>query len=102
MRTLRAPDKKRYLNALNRIEQAEVPFVETEADFTVVENVLGRSVAPVRRSYDLPVADYIEFIRRTGMDMAYLAVPWRLGRKESLDACGRRVVSMRDGWLVKD
>lgn len=90
MRTRRAPDKRRYLNALNRIEQADVPFVETEADFTVVENVLGRSVGPVRRSYDLPAADYIEFIRRTGMDMAYLTVPWRLGRRESPDASGRR------------
>ena len=77
-------------NALNRIEHAEVPFVETEADFTVVENVLGRSVAPVRRSYDLPAADYIEFIRRTGMDMAYLAVPWRLGAQGIPRPCGRR------------
>lgn len=88
--TLRLPDKRRYLNALKRIPQKEVPFVETEADFVVVESVLGRSVAPVRKSYDLQADDYVEFVCKLGMDMAYLAVPWRLGRKESLDAAGRR------------
>ena len=86
----REPDKRRYLNALHRIEQEDVPFVETEADFTVVEKVLGRSVWPVRKSYDLVPADYVEFLRRMGMDMAYLAVPWRLGRKESEDESGRK------------
>jgi len=88
---VRKPDKRRYLNALNLIEQEEVPFVETEADFTVVEKVLGREVWPARKSYDLAPADYVEFLQRMGMDMAYLAVPWRLGRAERLDAAGRRL-----------
>ena len=88
---MRKPDKTRYLNALGLIEQEEVPFVETEADFTIVENVLGREVWPVRKSYDLAPLDYAEFVERLGMDMAYLAVPWRLGRRERLDECGRRL-----------
>ena len=51
MRHLRSPDKVLYLNALNLVEQEDVPFVETEADFRVVEQVLGRKVPGVRRSY---------------------------------------------------
>jgi len=31
-----SPDKRRYLNALNRVPQEQVPFLETEADLTVV------------------------------------------------------------------
>jgi len=31
----------------------------------------------------------VEFVRRLGMDMAYVVVPWQLGRKEQLDAEGR-------------
>lgn len=88
---MRKPDKTRYLNAMRLVEQEEVPFVETEADFTIVENVLGREVWPARKSYDLAPRDYIEFIERLGMDMAYLAAPWRLGRKERLDECERRL-----------
>jgi len=88
---VRRPDKTRYLNAMRLIEQGEVPFVETEADFTIVEKVLGRSVWPARKSYDLAPGDYVEFVERLGMDMAYLAVTWRLGRRERLDECGRRL-----------
>ena len=47
MARLRAPDKRRYLNAMNLMEQDEVPFVEVEADFKVVEKVLGRAVPGV-------------------------------------------------------
>ena len=93
----RSPDKRRYLDAMNLVEQEEVPFVETEADFTVVEKVLGREVGDVRRSYDLPPQDYVEFLQRLGMDMAYVAVPWKLGRKERLDAEGRPLYS--DGTI---
>lgn len=85
----RRPDKARYLRAINFQEQDEVPFVETEADFKVVEQILGREVPGVWRSYDLPPADYVEFVQKLGMDMAYIAVLWKLGRKERLDAAGR-------------
>jgi hypothetical protein len=88
-RVTRSPDKRRYLNALGLVAQEEVPFVETEADFKVVEAVLGRSVPGVKTSYHLPPADYIEFLTRMGMDMAYLAVPWKLARREYIDADGR-------------
>lgn len=91
MTATRSPDKTRYLNAINLIEQAEVPFVETDADFKICEQVLGKTITGVQRSYDLPPADYIEFLNRTGMDMAYLAVPWKLGRREHIDADGRRL-----------
>lgn len=47
MRTRRMPDKRRYRNAVNRIEQADVPFVETRLDFTVKETVQGCFVVPV-------------------------------------------------------
>ena len=97
MKTLRAPNKKRYLNALRVIEQEEVPFVETEADFRIVEQVLGRKIKGVKHSYDLAPADYIEFLNRMGMDMAYLAVPWKLARKEHIDADGRALYA--DGTL---
>jgi len=86
---VREPDKRRYLNAISLVAQEEVPFVETEADFTVVEQVLGRQVPGVKRSYDLPPGDYVEFLRRTGMDMAYVATGWKLGRQEKTDAAGR-------------
>lgn len=88
---MRKPDKTRYLNALRHVAQEEVPFVETEADFSVVEKVLGREVGSARKSYDLAPRDYVEFIERLGLDMAYLAGTWRLGRREQLDASGRRL-----------
>jgi hypothetical protein len=39
---MREPDKKRYINAVNHIEQEEVPFFETEMDFTVLEKILDK------------------------------------------------------------
>jgi uroporphyrinogen decarboxylase len=63
--------------------------VETEADFTVVEKILGRKVGNVKKSYNLLPEDYMEFIQRLGMDMAYLASVWKLGRKEKIDEQGR-------------
>lgn len=94
---MREPDKTRYLNALNLIEQAEVPFVEIDADFTVYERVLGRPVPGIRKAYELPPRDYLEYIQRLGLDMAYLAVPWKLGRREQVDAEGRSLYA--DGTI---
>jgi uroporphyrinogen decarboxylase len=37
----------------------------------------------------LPPADYVEFLRRTGMDAAYLYEGWFLGRKNKTDERGR-------------
>ena len=79
---VREPDKTRYLNAVNLQPGQDIPFVETEADFTVVEKVLGREVPGVKKSYDLPPREYVEFLQRLGMDMAYVHTGWKLGRKE--------------------
>jgi hypothetical protein len=86
---IREPNKRRFINAVNHIEQEDVPFVETEIDFTVAEMVLGRKVPRGLRSYELSPKDYVTLLQRTGMDMAYLHVPWKLGRKEHIDADGR-------------
>ena len=85
---MRDPDRARFLKAVDHVEQDEVPFFELEVDFTHVERVLGRPVE-ARRSYDLAPADYVEFLQRTGMDVAYLHVPWKLGRREGMDGEGR-------------
>ena len=89
MFTPRKPDKARYLNAMSLVAQEQVPFVETESDFKVVEQVLGRKLPGVYKSYELTPTDYVEYLERLGMDMAYATVPWKLGRKEKQDADGR-------------
>ncbi|HUV06996.1 MAG TPA: uroporphyrinogen decarboxylase family protein [Spirochaetia bacterium] len=86
----RAPGKQRYLRAVDHVEQECIPFFELEVDFTVVREVLGRDVPPVS-SFQLTAEDYTEFLERTGMDMAYIQVPWRLGRRSIVDSLGRRV-----------
>lgn len=85
---IREPDKKRFINAMNFIEQEEVPFVETEIHPIQIKKILGRDIPFGLRMYELPHKDYLELIQRTGMDMAYLQVPWKLGRKEQLGEDG--------------
>ena len=41
------------------------------------------------RSHALPARDYVEFLNRTGIDLAYLGVPWPVGRREAMDEEGR-------------
>ena len=87
---MRNPDRNRYLNAVSHVKQQEIPFVELEVDFTVVRGVLGREVPPLS-SYELSAPTYVEFLKRVGMDMAYIQVPWRLARRSIVDPEGRKV-----------
>jgi len=86
---VRTPDKNRYLNAVRHVETEEVPFQEDEFDFSAVEKILGRPVPRVR-SYELPVADMVELHLRAGNDLLYLAWLWELGRRNVIDADGRK------------
>lgn len=80
----REPDKNRFINAINHVEQQEIPFAETEIHPFHIKTILGRNIPAGLRMAELPARDYIELIQRTSMDMAYLHVPWKLGRKEIL------------------
>ena len=99
MPSMRDPDRNRYLNAVAHIEQEEIPFVELEVDFSVVQGVLGREVPPLS-SFELPSSTYVEFLKRVGMDMAYIQVPWRLARRCVVDPEGRKVY--QEGLLKND
>ena len=85
---MRAPNKQRYLNAIRHIESEEIPFLEFEFEPAITSEILGRELPRVR-SYELPPADVRELVERTGMDMAYVHVLWKLGRKEVVDEEGR-------------
>jgi hypothetical protein len=86
---MRAPDKNRYLNAVRHIETAEIPFQEDEIETTVAGKMLGKKLPPVR-PYELPTADYVEVNLRAGNDLVYLGHVWELGRKNYIDAEGRK------------
>jgi len=86
---MRAPDKHRYLNAVRHIETAEIPFQEDEIETTVAARILGKPLPPVR-PYEIPVADYVELNIRAGNDLVYLGHVWELGRKNVIDAAGRK------------
>jgi uroporphyrinogen-III decarboxylase len=88
-RVERAPDRRRFVEALLRRPAAEVPFFETEFSPAVAGAILGRPVNV--RSYELSPPEYIELLERTGIDVAYLHVPSRFGRVDRLDPDGRRV-----------
>jgi uroporphyrinogen decarboxylase len=80
--------KQRLLDALNHRFTGEVPFFESEVAGPLVDQIMGRPMGCMR-SYQLEAADYVEFLRRTGIDAAYLAVGWSLGRKNFVDDKGR-------------
>ena len=86
--TVRAPDNRRFLDALLREPGREVPWFEAEFSPGMAGHILGRRVEV--RSYELPPADYVELLRRTGIDTAYLHVAWRPGRLETVGQDGRR------------
>lgn len=86
---MRAPDKKRYLNALRHVESAEIPFFEMEIETTVAARILGRPLAPVR-PFEIPARDYVELNLRVGNDMVFWQHIWELGRRNVLDAEGRK------------
>ncbi len=84
----RRPDKQRYLDAVRHIRQDELCFFEFEMDFIPVKDILGHDIDPVP-SFLLPIKDYVELIEKTGMDMAYVQLPWKLGRNKYVDEKGR-------------
>ncbi len=86
---MRNPDKQRYLRAARRIPCRELSFQEDEIEPSVVASILGRPVA-VHHSFDLPPADLVELNRRCGNDMVFLLNIWELGRKNMIDAAGRK------------
>lgn len=85
---VRPSDKSRFLRALNRQPSGEVPYFESEFAPEIVSAILGEPVSVA--SLALPAQDYVRFLQRVGIDVAYLAVGWRLGRKEHIDERGKR------------
>ena len=83
---VREPDKKRFLDAVNHVESAELPYNEYEFHPSIVSAVLGKEVQT--RSYLMPIEDIIQFIKCVGIDMCNLAYPWWLGRERYVDEDG--------------
>jgi len=86
---MRNPDRQRYMNAVNHIEQPEIPMFEIEADMAIVNQIMDAEYDMALHSFELPVDDLIEFNRRLGNDMIYFGHVWHLGRKEMTDEVGR-------------
>jgi len=87
---VRQPDKNRYLSAIQHIESAEVPFQEDEFEISVVAKILERELPLHLRSYELPADEFVELNLKVGNDMLFLANLWELGRKNIIDADGRK------------
>lgn len=83
----RPGDRRRIADALSCTFTGEVPFFEHYVAEEIVDRVMGRSVGT--HMLKLPPHDYVEFLKRTGMDAAYLSEHWSLGRKNKLDERGR-------------
>ncbi len=86
---MRTPNKQRFLDAVNHIESDELPFFELEVDAEIVSQLLEKEVDVSKHSFELPIADIIEYNRRLGNDMIYSGHVWRLGRKEMTDDSGK-------------
>ena len=86
---MRAPDKNRYLSALAHRETEQVCFQEDEFEPTFCEQLIGRSLPPVR-SYELPPADVVELNLKAGNDVIFAANLWELGRNNVIDEHGRK------------
>jgi uroporphyrinogen decarboxylase len=85
----RHPDKQRYLKAIAHVQSAEFPFFEQEIDTAVAARILGRPLRWVR-PYELPAKDYVKLNLLAGNDMVLWQRVWELGRKNKLDADGRK------------
>lgn len=86
---MRTPDKRRYLQAARHAPAPEVPFQELEFAHPISEALLGRTLPRVR-CFELPPRDLAALYQAAGCDMAYLAAIWELGRKNLIDAQGRK------------
>lgn len=63
---MRAPDKKRFLNAVNHFEQEEIPLYEQEADMAVVNKTMDKHYDMGLHSFELPPEDVLEWNRCIG------------------------------------
>ena len=95
---VRPPNKERFLDALQRRESEEIPYYDAEFHPSIVSAILEKS--PDDRSYLMPVADYIEFARRVGLDVCRFIVRWWLGREKYVDEKG--MVRYKAGTLGTD
>ncbi len=88
IKTKRQPNKMRCLDAIAHRKPSGIPFYEFEVDYSLVHQILGKDTGNIR-SYLLEPNDYANFINLTGMDMAYVAMPWKPGRTDKIMANGR-------------
>jgi uroporphyrinogen decarboxylase len=84
---IRPGNRRRYRDALARRFTGEVPFFEYYMADPVVDRVMGRPMGT--SMIKLPAEDYVEFLKRTGIDVAYLYEGWPLGRRNFIDDRGR-------------
>jgi len=86
---MRSPDKKRFYNAVNHLEQNEIPLWEMEADMVIVNKMMRGSFDLGLHSFELSPQDVLDWNRKMGNDMVYFSHVWHLGRKEKKDVQGR-------------
>src|ERR1043166_6444959 len=84
---IRVGDKRRFRDALARGDTGQVPFFELYVAEHIVDRVMGKPMGT--HMIKLPAPDYVKFMQRTGMDVAYLYEGWFLGRKTKTDDRGR-------------
>ncbi len=87
---MRRPDKQRYLrSAIGHVESADIPFFEQEIETTVAGKILGKRLPPVR-PFEIPAEDYVRLNVLVGNDMLFWTRVWELGRRNHIDADGRK------------
>jgi len=79
--------RQRLCDAFAHRFTGDVPFFECYVAEEVVDQVMGRPMGT--HMLKLPPRDYVELLKRTGMDAAYLYEGWFLGRKNKVDENGR-------------
>jgi uroporphyrinogen-III decarboxylase len=82
----RAGNRQRLRAAYEGRFTGEVPFFESYVAEGIVDRVMGRPMGT--HMLKLAPADYVDFLKRTGMDAAYVAEGWFLGRRNVTDENG--------------
>lgn len=94
---MRKPDKLRIFNAINHIEQEEIPFLEIDPDMDLVNRILNKQFPLSLHPFELEAKDNVALNLKMGNDMVYFAHVWHLGRIEKEDQYGRLHYS--DGYM---
>ena len=94
---MRPPDKQRIFNAINHIEQAEIPFLEIDPDMDLVNRILNKKFPLNLHSFELESRENVALNLKMGNDMVYFSHVWHLGRIEKEDKFGRLHYS--DGYM---